>query len=264
MGRWKDDGSGKPVWDANDSGPDQIQGMPAGGPQAQPQQPNYGGNIHSNPDGSWNGTTDGFTGYGNGNNPNPGRPLPQVQLGGVQNQGPGSFNPPNVWGQQDDAEKPGWGPIKISTHYLPGDGFPHPFENGFNVGQKPGQSNGWDNQGRWGQGPGMQPQGGSIGFDDMPHGPGIPFQQGPNGTLIDSGGGQSAPQPQQGGGGLLGAILGRAGNVGGAAGGALGGIFGGGGNFNSISPLIQELMRRQPPPPGWQPQPYDPSKAIIG
>jgi hypothetical protein len=114
MGRWKNDGSGNPIWDANDSGPDQIQGMPAGGPQ----QPQGGGGFQP--------PTGGVSGMG----PNP---SPQGQANGQPFQG-GGFNPPNAWAQPEEKEVPGWGPIKISTHFQPGDGYPHPFENGFNVG----------------------------------------------------------------------------------------------------------------------------------
>lgn len=109
MGRWKNDGSGNPVWDANDSGPDQIAGMPAGGPQGGQQ------GSQASPSPSYtppNGNT-GFSGMG------PGGMTPQQP----------QFNPPNAWPGPDEGEKPGWGPIKINTVFNPGEGMPHPFED---------------------------------------------------------------------------------------------------------------------------------------
>lgn len=124
MGRWKNNGSGQPVWDEQDQGPDQLPAPQSMG-MSQPQAPSF-----TPPNGN--------TGVAGGRDIHAGPPM-----GGGMGPGQGDFNPPNVWKQPDEGEKPGWGPIKISTHYQPGEGQPHPFEGGFGMGgQKDGMNQG--------------------------------------------------------------------------------------------------------------------------
>jgi len=163
MGRWKTGPEG-PQWDANDSGPDQVQGMPPGGPQA--GAPNYGGNT---------GVNGGNIGMGGQVQPNASA---QGQANGQPFQG-GGFNPPNAWAQPEEKEVPGWGPIKISTHFQPGEGYPHPFENGFAVGDKSGS------RGLWG-GPGHpDPDDPNYKFPSGPqYLPQLPDNGGPFGAIL--------------------------------------------------------------------------------
>lgn len=131
-GRWKANNDGSAYYDSADSGPDQVQGMPAGGPALPPSQ-----------------------GPGQGSSPSwSGGPAQGPDAGGA-----GAKQP----------TQPGWGPIKISGSYnphpnSPGDFWSHIGQMG-PAGPAQGQGGGQTSQdggGQPGQGPLPNPGGGGV------------------------------------------------------------------------------------------------------
>lgn len=107
-------------YDAQDSGPDQYQPTSSEAAAANPPAPPTR-STHSNPDGSWDGTTDGVTGYGNGNNPFPGRPMPVLEKGpNFPGYDPGQYDPnAPKYGYNDPKPNQGNG---NGSYLMPGDG----------------------------------------------------------------------------------------------------------------------------------------------